>query len=441
MDWWLTLTIIIVALLLLLGIRMPVAFCFLVLNLGFGFFLWKGGQGFQQIVLSVYSSIGNFVISPLIAFVLLGEILFHSGLAFKTIAAVNNLMGRVPGRLGLVSVGAGVLFAALSGSSTASTAMLGTVLVPEMEKRRYSRIISMGTVMGSGGLAVIIPPSGQAVLIGSLAQVSVGAILIGGILPGILMACLYASYVVFSCLLKPVLAPAYEVEKVTLSQKLNTIVRDVLPFSIIIFAVMGCIFLGIATPTESAALGATAAFILAAANGKFNWQLITKSTIGTVKVAVMIYFIIGGAMAFSQIMAFTGATQSMISLMMGLDVSVFFIIAIMMIIVLFLGTFMDSVAIMMITIPIFMPIVRALGYSEVLFCMLLMVSIETGFLTPPFGVNLFVMSGVAPKGTTAGMIYRAATPFVVCNVIAIVVMMVFPQITLILPNLMRIGQF
>lgn len=437
MDWLPSLVLIVGLLFVLLLLRFPVAFCFLFLNMVFAFFLWKGGAGLNQVVLSFYSSIGNFIMSPLPMFVLLGEVLFISQIATGAISTIDKLLGRLPGRLGLVATVSGALFASVTGSSIGSTAMLGTMLTPDMESRGYKKPMSLGPVMGAGGLAMIIPPSSMAVLIGALAKVSIGHILIAGVLPGIFLAFLYAGYIIGRCMLQPSIAPAYVPAKTPLSEKLMSIVRNVLPLGIIIFAIIGCIFMGIATPTESAAMGSIAAFLMAAAYGRLKWNLVKQATIGTVRISVMIFMIIGGALAFSQILASTGATQGMIKYMTSLNLSPFLLIGIMMIIVLILGSFMDSVAIMMIVIPIFMPIIMAIGYDSLLFCLLLLINIETGFLTPPFGTVLFTMKGIAPPDTTTGDIYKAAAPFVACNVVAILVIMFIPQIALWLPNIMN----
>ena len=403
----------------------------------FAYFLWSGEAGLQQVVLSMYSTIGSFIFSPLPMFVLLGEVLFVSKIATGAIGTIDKLMGRLPGRLGLVATASGALFASLTGSSVGSTAMLGAMLTPDMEERGYKKPMSLGPVMGAGGLAMIIPPSGMAVLIGALAEVSIAQILIAGVLPGVFLACLYAGYIIGRCALQPSIAPGYVPAKTSLSEKLVSIVRNVLPFSVIIFAIIGCIFLGIATPTESAAMGSIAAFILTAAYGRLKWDLVKQATAGTVRISAMIFMIIGGALVFSQILSYTGATQGMIRFITSLNLSPFLLIGVMMLIVLFMGSFMDSVAIMMIVIPIFLPLIWAIGYDPLLFCLLLLVNIETGFLTPPFGVVLFAMKGVAPPDTTTGDIYKAAAPFVLCNVVAILVIMLIPQIALWLPNIMK----
>jgi len=437
LDWLVSLIIIVGSLLVLLLTRLPVAFCFLFLNMVFAYFLWSGEAGLQQVVLSMYSTIGSFIFSPLPMFVLLGEVLFVSKIATGAIGTIDKLMGRLPGRLGLVATASGALFASLTGSSVGSTAMLGAMLTPDMEERGYKKPMSLGPVMGAGGLAMIIPPSGMAVLIGALAEVSIAQILIAGVLPGVFLACLYAGYIIGRCMLQPSIAPSYVPERIPLFEKIVSVGRNVLPFSIIIFAVVGCIFLGIATPTESAAMGSIAAFILTAAYGRLKWDLVKQATAGTVRISAMIFMIIGGALVFSQILSYTGATQGMIRFITSLNLSPFLLIGVMMLIVLFMGSFMDSVAIMMIVIPIFLPLIWAIGYDPLLFCLLLLVNIETGFLTPPFGVVLFAMKGVAPPDTTTGDIYKAAAPFVLCNVVAILVIMLIPQIALWLPNIMK----
>lgn len=438
MEWLPLLLLLVGSLFLLMFFKVPIAFCFLFLNIVFGFFLWNGGNGIQQVVLSMFDTVGSFVMSPLPLFVLLGEILFVADIAPRALYTVDKLMGRFPGRLALVGIVSGVFFAALTGSSSSSTAMLGTMLVPEMEKRGYSKVISFGAVMGSGGLAAIIPPSGGAILIGALANVSIGAVLISGIIPGIFMACIYALYNILRCKYQPNMAPNYEPEAQTsLIEKLSSIVTNVLPLIVVVFAIIGFMFLGIATPTEAAATGAIAAFILAIAYRKLNLDMVKRCTSGTLRISAMLFFIIGGAVAFSQILAFTGATQGFVNLISNIDLPPFGIVLMMMLIVLILGAFMDSTAILMIVIPIFMPIIRAIGYDPVVFCLLLLINIETGFLTPPFGIVLFAMKAISPPDTKTTDIYQAAIPYVACNVLAIVLIMVFPFIASWLPSIMK----
>lgn len=438
MDWWLILVIFFGALVLLLLSRLPVAFCFMAICIVGAYLVWGGEKGLYQLVaMGIVSSLCFFGLVALPLFILMGEVLFHSGMALQAIGTIDRLMGRLPGRLGVVAIVSGALFGALSGSSLGSAAMLGTMLTPEMENRGYKKAMSLGSVMSGGGLASIIPPSGMAVLIGAIAGVSIGRILISGVFPGIFLAIIYIVYIVGRCRLQPWIAPGYTPTTTTLFQKIVSIGRDLLPFSFIILAVTGAIFMGIATPTEAAALGVLASFILAACYRSLTWNMVKKATDGTLRVTSMIFLIIALAIAFSQIIAYTGATRGLIEFVVGLNVHSTLLIVAMVILVLFLGSFMDSTAIIMITIPIFLPIIKAIGYDQLLFCLLLLISIETGFLTPPFGIILFAMKGIAPPDTTTADIYKAAIPFVVCNVVGIALIIVFPQIALLLPHLMR----
>jgi tripartite ATP-independent transporter DctM subunit len=434
-EWWIVISLIVAGLLILLATGLPVAFSFLVLNLAGVYVFWGGVTGFHQLIDSVFSSVTMFSLLPVPLFVMLGETLFHSGLAFKAVDIVDKWLGRIPGRLGLVAVGSSTIFSSLSGSSMGTTAMLGRVLTPEMESRGYKYPISIGSCM-SGGLAMIIPPSALAVILGAVAKVSVGKILIGGVVPGLLLGLLYALYIVLRSWLQPSIAPGYEVTPVAFKEKIRLTLKYVVPLGGVIFIVVGLIFFGIATPTESAAMGAFATYILAMVFRKFNLGLLKKSISGTLTISVMMFMILTGSLAFSQILAFSGATAGLVEFASSLDVHPMLLILVMQVAVFILGTFMESVAIMMITLPIFLPVVNSLGYDGVWFCLLMLINLEVGMKSPPFGFLLFVMKGVAPVGTTMGQIYRATIPFILIDMFAMGLIMIFPMLALWLPSFM-----
>ena len=436
MEWLLPLVIIFSSLVVLLATRLPVAFCFLTFNLAAAYFIWGGELGLYQLVLSIFSSVTMFSLLPVPLFILMGEVLFHSGLAFRAIDVLDKWMGRLPGRLGLVAVGSGSILAALSGSSMGTTAMMGSILSPEMERRGYKKPRSIGPIIGSGGLAIMIPPSALAVILAALAQISVGQLLVAGIIPGLLMATLYGGYIILRCWLQPSIAPPYTPTPTPLTERLISTVRYVLPFGLIIFVVIGFILMGVATPTESAAMGALACYILTIFYGRFGWKLIKKSITGTLRITVMMLMILTGAVAFSQILAFTGASKGLGQFVTGLDVAPMILMILMQVVILFLGTFMEQVSIMMITFPIFMPLVRDIGVHPILFGLLVLLSLEISMGTPPFGFLLFVMKGIAPPDTTMADIYRAAFPFIICDLITMGVIFAFPQIALWLPSIM-----
>lgn len=436
-DWVQNLVVLLSGLLALMAIGLPVAFAFLLLNIA-GFLFFMGGlRALPQLVLSVADSASAFVFAPVPLFILMGEIMFHSGLARRSMDSLEMWIGRVPGRLSVLSVVAGTMFASLTGSGMANTAMLGSTLVPEMRRRGYGKTISMGPIMAAGSLAIMIPPSSLGVLLGSLAGISVAGILIAGILPGLLMAMLFIGYIVISCILRPEQAPAYAVEAAPLAEKLKSAATNIVPLAIIIFLVIGTILLGVATPTESAALGALGTLVLGIAYRELTWPGLARAVVSTMQVTVMIFWIIAGAAAFSQLLAFTGAGPGMVQYVLGLDISPFGIVLAMVGIYLFLGCFMEQLAIMMLTLPFMMPVVRALGFDPLWFGVLILITLEIATLTPPFGLNLFVMKGAAPPEVSMFDVYRAAMPFIVCDLIVLAVMIAAPDFALWLPRLME----
>jgi len=435
MEWWLMLLLIVGLFLLLLGIGLPVFLAFTVIDVLGIYFLWGGAAGLSQLIHSIFSSVSSFVLLPVPLFVLMGELLFHSGTFVRALDNLDKWMGRIPGRLCLLSVGGATLFSTLSGSSMGTSAMLGSLLLPEMEKRGYHKTISIGSCM-SGALAMIIPPSALAVIVGSLAEVSIGKLLIAGLVPGIFIAVLYLLYIVLRCRLQPSVAPEYSPEKVAFSEKLWGFVKYVLPFGTIVFVVTGLIFAGLATPTESAGMGVvTTAGVIACYRG-LSFDVVKKAVNATLRITVMMFMILTGSMAFSQILAFTGASRGLVEWVVGFDFSHLLVVIVMQALIVVLGTFMEAVSIMMITFPIFMPIIEALGFDPIWFGLLVLINMEIGMKTPPFGLCLFVMKGVVPEGTTMMDIYRSVVPFITIDMVAMLAIMFYPPIAMYLPSLM-----
>jgi tripartite ATP-independent transporter DctM subunit len=349
---------------------------------------------------------------------------------------MDGWMGRMPGRLSVLTLVSGTIFATLSGSTIATSGTLGTLLVPEMQNRGYNKSMAIGPIMGVGGLAMIIPPSALAVVLGSLGKISIGKLLIGGILPGLLIAALYLTYIIGRCYLQPSVAPSYVVKQSDLVTKIGNTIKYAVPMLLIIIAVLGSIFLGVATPTEAAALGAVTSLVLCAFYGKLNWKTLGKAAMSAVEVTSMVFMILAGSMAFSQILAFSGVSRELIQVITRLDVSPMLILLGMLLTTLVLGTFMEQIAIMMITLPVYMPVIRALGFDDVWFGILMLINIEIALTTPPFGMICFVMKGVAPPDTTMSDVYKAAIPFIICDIIALALLILFPGIVTFLPNLM-----
>jgi tripartite ATP-independent transporter DctM subunit len=425
-SWYLSLTLILGGVVFVMALGVPVAFAFLIVTTIGVYALQGGGGAFLQLILSIYSSVSSYSLVPIPLFILMGVVLWHSSIGQQAIDAIDKWIGRVPGRLSLLTIASGSVFSALSGSTMANTAMLGSLLMPQMTKRGYSLGMSMGPIMAGGGLAMMIPPSARAVILASIGRISIAKVLIAAIVPGILMALLYSAYILVRAIRRPEEAPGYAVAASTIGEKLFAVAKYLLPLSLIIFSVSGLIVVGVATPNEAAALGAISSLALAAAYRKFTWALLKKSLHDSVKITAMTFAIMAAATGFSQILAFSGATRGLLDAVLGLDVSPIVLVIGMNLIVLFLGCFMDQIAIMLITLPIFMPIVNSLGLDPVWFAIIMLVNLETALMTPPFGLLLFIMKGVAPANTTFGQIYGAALPYVVLNIIAMALLIAFP---------------
>jgi tripartite ATP-independent transporter DctM subunit len=316
----------------------------------------------------------------------------------------------------------------------ANTALLGTMLLPDMQRRGYKTPMSIGPILGSGGLAMMIPPSALAVILAAIGKLSVAKILIGALVPGLIIAALYLVYILVRCRLQPDLTPSYPVERVPLRRQLQGVARHLLPLGIIVFLVTGVIVLGVATPTEAAALGCFGAMALAAAYRSLTLQTMRKALTGTVTISVMMFTILANALAFSQVLAFSGASRGFLEFVAGIDAAPILIVIAMQVVVIILGMFMEQVAIMLIVLPLFLPIIESLGLDPIWFGVLMLINLQMALTTPPFGLLLFVIKGVAPKGLTMRQIYAAGLPFLACDAVALVVVLVFPATVTFLPN-------
>jgi tripartite ATP-independent transporter DctM subunit len=420
----------------LLFIGMPVAFSFIAINL-IGAMLFLGGDaGLHQLVRNSSAAVINFSLTPIPLFILMGEVLFHTGLAIKVIAGVERLIRQVPGRLAVVAVVAGTVFSAISGSTIATTAMLGSLMLPIMLARGYHPTMAAGPIMAIGAVDMLIPPSALTVLLGSLSGISISKLLIGGVVPGLILSVAFVLYIVIRVRANPALAPATPVEQLSGWARYQPLVRYVLPLVSIFIVVIGAMSGGIATPTESAALGALATMALAAAYGALSVDAMRKALRGTVGISGMILFIILGATTFSQILSFSGATEGIVSAVFGQHLSAFAILAGMMLLLIFLGIFVDQVSMMLITLPVFMPIVQRLDIDLIWFGVLYLICMQLGLLLPPHGLLLMTMRGVAPPEVTTTDIFRAVVPYIMLSLVLLVMIIMFPVIATWLPALL-----
>src|SRR5690242_3690363 len=320
----------------LLFAGVPVAFSFLAVNIiGAALFL-GGAAGLEQIVRNSAVAVANFSLTPIPLFVLMGEVLFHTGLALSVIEGIERLIKQVPGRLAVVAVVAGTVFSAISGSTIATTAMLGSLMLPVMLARGYHPTMATGPIMAIGAVDMLIPPSALTVLLGSLSGISISKLLIGGVVPGLILSAAFVGYIVTRVLIDPKLAPAAAIEPRTGWAKYRLLVLYVLPLVSIFVVVVGAMSGGIATPTESAALGALATMALALIYRALSVEVLLKALRGTVAISGMILFIILGATTFSQILSFSGATEGIVSSILGQGLSAFAVLAGMMLLLVFL---------------------------------------------------------------------------------------------------------
>ncbi len=481
MEWYLALFLLLGTVCVALFLGMPVALAFFAANiLGTALFI-QGDIGLVYMPMEFKNAI-NYTLVPIALFLWMGEILLQTGVAFKAIEAVDRMISRIPGRLSVVSIIGGTVFSSLSGSTIANTAILGSVLLPDMLKRGYKPAIAMGPIMAVGGIAMLIPPSALAVLLASIAQQSVAQLLIAGIVPGVLMAFLFFAYVVGRCMWDPSIAPTYSPDESFLEKPLTmsinlfgrtqwsmeyqgNLLRTVnrllpffvyiLPLFVIFVVVVGSIFFKLAAPTEAAALGCVASLaicyffrifknkvkISGIDGADFTWRHIAKSLMETAKINTMILFIIAGSLVFSQALSNSGATDGLLEMISTMDLTKFQVVIMMMVVLLFLGAFMDQVSMLLLTLPFFLlgsQSFQAIFDIDVIWLMVLMlITMEISLLTPPFGLLLYVMKGIAPHGITLGQVVKSALPFILIELFVLALLIAFPKVAVWLPSMLN----
>ena len=420
----------------LLFLGLPVAFSFLVINL-VGAVLFLGGEaGLTQLARNSVGSVASFSLTPIPLFILMGEVLFHTGLAEKVIDGVERLIRQVPGRLAVVAVVAGTVFSAISGSTIATTAMLGSLMLPVMLSRGYHPTMATGPLMAIGAVDMLIPPSALTVLLGSLSGISISKLLIGGVMPGLILSLAFIVYIIVRVKLNPALAPAAGFTQYHGWEKLRPFVQYVLPLVSIFVIVVASMSAGWATPTESAAIGALFTMVLALAYRALSFDNLLKALRGTAAISGMILFIIVGATTFSQILSFSGASNGLVEVIAGLGLTPLGVIAAMMLLLIFLGLFVEQVSMMMITLPIYMPLVAKYGVDPVWFGVMFLICMQLGLLLPPHGLLLMTMKGVAPPEVRMAHIFQAVLPYIGMSLLLLALVFFVPAIAVWLPRIL-----
>jgi len=414
---------------------LPIAFAIGGASMIFAMFLW-GEQGLYVVASSISGAMMNLILIALPLFVFMASVLERAGVADALYTMMHHWMGRLRGGLAIGTVIICTVFAAMSGISATATVTMGLIALPEMLKRGYNKRMVIGSIMAGGALGQLIPPSLMMIVIAMLANTSVGALFMGGVFPGLILSAMFSGYILLRCLKNRDLGPPLpEEERGDWKVKFSTLKAVILPI-MIIFMVLGGIYAGVCTPTEAAALGGLGALIASAIHRKLNWGMFSFAARRTLSVTCMVLWIIFSSMAFSTVYSGLGGSGFVEGILTGVPGGRFVPIVIMMAILFLLGCFLDPTGILMVCIPIFLPVVRSLGFDPVWFGVLFVMNMEMAFLTPPVGANLFYMKGVAPKGTSVIDIYMGAIPFISLQAVGLMCVMAFPQLVLWLPGKM-----
>lgn len=424
------------ALMLAIFLGVPVAFSLLGVGLLFG--LMRFGDAFiHQMVSKVDTVASYYVLAAVPLFVFMGTVLEKAGIANQLFRAVHMWTWRLPGSLGVSTVILCVIFAAASGVAGATEAVIGLLAIPIMMKHAYDKGLISGTICAGGSLGTVIPPSIVVILLGPIANVSVGDLLVGMVIPGLLLAALYMAYIMIRCALRPQDGPvtAPEGEQLALGPRLWLTATALVPPALLIFSVLGTIMLGWATPTEAAAVGALGTVLLTVAYRTFNLAMLNEALIKTVRITAMVLFILLGGTIYSGVFIALGGISAVSDLISAAQLPPFGTLMAFLFLAFLAGFILDMISIMLIIVPIAIVVIRGLGYDDVWFCILFLLVIQTSYLTPPMAPAIFYLRGISPPEIELGHMYRGVVPFIGLQILAIALVLVYPGIALWLPEL------
>jgi len=432
----LLITVIMFAVLIgLMIINVPIAIALGATGAFFTAWLWGGISALNMLPFRLYGMMDSFVIVAIPLFILMGCILERSGIAEDLYEMMHGLIGRFRGGLAIGTVIICTIFAAMAGVTGAATVSMGVIALPAMLKRKYDKGITLGCIGAGGALGVLIPPSVVIIVYGMFTEVSVGKLFAGGLVSGLILSLLYCLYIGIICHFRPHLGPAIDREEILSLKEVVINSRSLILPIVLILAVLGSIFTGIATPTEASAIGAIGSLVCAVLRRKFSFQLFKEAVLTTFSLNGMVFWLLVGGSILASTFFGVGAPDAIKSLILDLNVNPWIVIFIFMIILFILGCFLDPGAIVMITTPFFCPIILALGFDPLWFGIVFLTNMQMAYITPPFGFNLFYLKGAAPPGTSMAEIYKSVVPFVALQAIGLFLMIIFPQIVMWLPNL------
>lgn len=430
---WLTI-ILFGSLVLLLMAGLPLVFAIGGVATFFIILLW-GPHALPILANRTYMAMDMFLLVAVPMFIFMGAMLQRCGIAEDMYELMYHWMAGLRGGLAAGTVMICTMFAAMVGISGAATTSMGLIALPSMLKRGYSKELAIGCISAGGSLGILIPPSVLMIILALTSRVSVGQMFIAGILPGLLLSGLFIAYILIRSYFQPHLAPAVPAEtRLPRRERIRLLSALLLPIGLIL-AVMGSMFFGIATPSEASAVGALGAILSAAIKRSLNRESFTSALFITLRLSAMVLWIVFAASVFTSLYAVTGASSLVGTLIKGVG-EPWMVIVVMMIILFVLGMFFDPTGIVLLTAPIFFPIIVSLGYDPLWFAIIFVINMELAYLTPPFGFNLFYMKAVTPPGITMMDIYKSQTPFVLLMIFGLILCIIFPQIILWLPSMM-----
>jgi C4-dicarboxylate transporter DctM subunit len=423
----------IIVLIVVLFSQMPVGFVMAMVGLAGISYMISFETALHVLAKNFFAMFGSYDMSVVPLFILMGQISFHAGISRRLFDTANKILDNLPGGLAIATIGACSMFAAICGSTNASVATMATVALPEMKRYRYSSTLGAGAVVAGGSLGILIPPSILFIIYGIATEQSIGKLFAAGILPGILLSLLFCIAIVIWTYFKPDLAP--RAERTTLKEKLLSL-SGVTETLLLFFLVMGGLFFGYFTPTEAGAVGAGGAVLLGVVRRKLSWKGLALALVESTRISCMILVIVAGAITFGHFLAFTRLPFVAANWVVTLPLPKEAIMALIVFVYLIGGCFMDALAMVLLTIPILFPLVTAMGFDPVWFGVIIVLVAEMGAMTPPVGINVYVLSGIA-KEIPLETIFKGALPFVFCVMLCITLLMLFPQIALYLPSLIH----
>jgi C4-dicarboxylate transporter, DctM subunit len=417
---------------LLVFLKIPLAICMAVVGVGGIWYFTGWNAGFMALSMVPFSTVSSYSIASLPLYVMMGAICFHGGIGEDLYYAMNKLLGRFRGGLAIATVGACACFAAVSASSLATTATLGKIAYPEMKRFNYTSGLATGCIAAGGTMGILIPPSGIMIIYGVMVEASIGKLFMAGIIPGLLEALLYMAMIFIICRVNPMAGPA--APKRPLREQLQS-VKSLWSVTVLFLLIMGGIYFGWFSPTEGAGIGACGAVVIMLIKKRFTWHGLKETLIEAGSVTAMVMVVMIGANLMISFLAMSRLPTELSVIIANWNVNRYIIIAAIMLVYIILGCVMDSISMVLLTVPVLTPLVVALGFDIVWFGIMVVIAVEMGGITPPIGINVFVMKSIA-NDVPMSAIFRGIVPFFLADVILVGMLIALPQLVMMLPNMM-----